>query len=446
MGTKQQTLPVLQQDQKTAWLKGVSLGEIGWLSYTHYCNAIWYSIASVRDILRISWSLDVIEQEMLYGINVIKLNHVDNIAIPNKYGVQCMPPNGVTQMLEKVLHHRDKHSVESVRIATRLYRVDAGKWLNPGELAAELTTEEMDMESNIIDGQNKEMNMEITVFNFKAHEVRTVLKDGEPWFVAKDVCDVLEITNSRDAVAGLDEDEKGVGITDTLGGKQSLVTISESGLYALIFKSRKPEAKAFRKWVTSEVLPALRKTGRYEIAPAPKKTWGHCNLSTTEMAVEFGRWKEIASLAGLDSPSAATHANDVLRKEYGVAPLDIAGIVPTQQQTTTAVAVVESAQATVQTRLNSGRQYLIPRDIAEVLATEGYCRTGNPGSQYVNNMLFRMGLQVKSGKKWVFTDSGREAGGIIDVRTINSGSGIAQQLYWPDSIVGQIKKFVEATV
>jgi len=70
--------------------------------------------------------------------------------------------------------------------------------------------------------------------------------------VAKDVCDVLEIGNSRDAISNLDEDEKGVVNTDTLGGKQEMRIINESGLYSLILRSRKPEAKAFKKWITSK--------------------------------------------------------------------------------------------------------------------------------------------------------------------------------------------------
>lgn len=114
--------------------------------------------------------------------------------------------------------------------------------------------------------------MEITVFAFRGQNVRTVIKDGEPWFVAKDVCDVLELTNPAEALRGLEEDERGsIRITDgtsSKGGNPNHTIISESGLYALIFKSRKPEAKAFRKWVTSEVLPAIRRSGGYIAARA----------------------------------------------------------------------------------------------------------------------------------------------------------------------------------
>ncbi len=105
-------------------------------------------------------------------------------------------------------------------------------------------------------------------------EIRSVVVDGEPLFVAKDVCDVLGIVKYRDAVARLDDDEKGRPvIVDTLSGKQSMATINESGLYNLIFQSRKPEARAFRKWVTGEVLPNIRKHGFYmtpEVAMSAK--------------------------------------------------------------------------------------------------------------------------------------------------------------------------------
>lgn len=104
---------------------------------------------------------------------------------------------------------------------------------------------------------------EMKVFNYRNNEVRTVERDGEPWFVLKDVCNILSICNSADVYARLDEDEKGVGQIYTLGGNQKMSIISESGLYHVILRSDKPEAKPFRKWVTSEVLPSIRKNGGY---------------------------------------------------------------------------------------------------------------------------------------------------------------------------------------
>lgn len=107
------------------------------------------------------------------------------------------------------------------------------------------------------------MNQLQKIFNYQENQVRTVFKDGQPYFVAKDVCEILRLGNSRDAVSKLDEDEKGVEKVDTLGGLQEMTIINEGGLYTLIIRSNMPEAKPFRKWVTSEVLPSIRKFGMY---------------------------------------------------------------------------------------------------------------------------------------------------------------------------------------
>lgn len=110
---------------------------------------------------------------------------------------------------------------------------------------------------------------ELTVFNYETSEVRTLEIDGEPWFVLKDVCEVLEISNHKNVATRLDEDEKGVHLMDTLGGAQNTTIINESGLYSVILRSDKPQAKPFRKWITSEVLPSLRKTGSYSMERKP---------------------------------------------------------------------------------------------------------------------------------------------------------------------------------
>ena len=111
--------------------------------------------------------------------------------------------------------------------------------------------------------------MNLTVFNYEEKQVRTVRINGEIWFVLKDICDVLNVVNHRDITARLDDDEKGVDSIYTLGGPQEMIIISESGLYSVILRSDKPEAKPFRKWVTSEVLPSIHKTGKYEVKKEP---------------------------------------------------------------------------------------------------------------------------------------------------------------------------------
>jgi len=100
-------------------------------------------------------------------------------------------------------------------------------------------------------------------FNFEGASVRVVFEGDSPWFVAADACRILEIGNAPMAVSRLDDDEKGISSIDTPGGDQQMTIINESGLYSLIMTSRKPEAKRFKKWVTSEVLPSIRKKGGY---------------------------------------------------------------------------------------------------------------------------------------------------------------------------------------
>lgn len=103
----------------------------------------------------------------------------------------------------------------------------------------------------------------IQIFKYENNDVRTVEMNGEPWFVLKDVCKVLGISKYRDAAERLDDDERAPVRVDTLGGAQEMTAVNESGLYNVILRSDKPEAKPFRKWVTSEVLPSIRKNGGY---------------------------------------------------------------------------------------------------------------------------------------------------------------------------------------
>lgn len=113
---------------------------------------------------------------------------------------------------------------------------------------------------------------EIIPFNFGKRQVRTLLINDQPCFVATDVCEALAIVNTARALSRLDDDEKGTHAVSTLGGTQNLSVVNESGLYSLILTSRKAEAKCFKKWVTAEVLPAIRKHGRYEDATGKMNT------------------------------------------------------------------------------------------------------------------------------------------------------------------------------
>lgn len=127
-------------------------------------------------------------------------------------------------------------------------------------------TEKLNKMQPYIERRNK-MN-EVQLFNFENHEVRSLLVDDEPWFVGKDVAEILSYSNTRKALTDhVDDEDKmdGVTIRDSIGRNQKPVLINESGLYSLVLSSKLPSAKKFKRWVTSEVLPALRKTGQYQV-------------------------------------------------------------------------------------------------------------------------------------------------------------------------------------
>ena len=148
---------------------------------------------------------------------------------------------------------------------------------------------------------------------YKNSPVRIVEKGGEPWFVAKDVCDILALGNPRSSIALLDEDERGVHSMDTPSGKQEMGIISEAGLYSLILRSRKPEAKAFKRWVTHEVLPSIRKTGAY-LSPGMSNEQIKALVTTLEEEV-YRRIQAENRLAKLEA-----HAEELARSAIPATP------------------------------------------------------------------------------------------------------------------------------
>jgi prophage antirepressor-like protein len=152
----------------------------------------------------------------------------------------------------------------------------------------------------------------IIPFDFESHAVRSVLIDGKPWFVAADVCRVLEIVNHRHAVSTLDDDEKGVVKTDTLGGKQDLNIVSEGGVIWLSSRSNKPVAKRFWKWVRSVVLPALIRDGYYAMPGA----------SASDQAELAGAQQKVQALemcrALIEDGARVSHAVRAVAQELGV--------------------------------------------------------------------------------------------------------------------------------
>ena len=134
----------------------------------------------------------------------------------------------------------------------------------------------------------------LQLFNYEKHEVRTLVIDSEPWFVGKDVAEVLGYEDTKKAIKShVEEEDRWGGKTDTpyiidsLGRKQYPTFINESGLYSLILSSKLPSAKKFKRWVTSEVLPALRKTGSYSIQPTVPKTYKEALIAQQKVLAEL---------------------------------------------------------------------------------------------------------------------------------------------------------------
>lgn len=159
---------------------------------------------------------------------------------------------------------------------------------------------------------------DLEVFRNDDAELRVVVIDGEPWFVARDVCNAIGLPNLTMALSRLSVEDKGVKQIDTPGGPQNATIISEPGLYDLILRSDKPEAKPFRRWVTRDVLPQIRKTGSYRNAPAltedeivhqaltiSVRRVEELTAKVAELTVPASAWTELAESQGDYSVSDA---------------------------------------------------------------------------------------------------------------------------------------------
>lgn len=135
----------------------------------------------------------------------------------------------------------------------------------------------------------------LEAFRFDGTQVRVVMFAGQPWFVLADLCAVLRITNARNVAARLDDDMKGVRPVDTPGGAQNLTVVSEAGMYEVVIRSDKPEAARFRRWITSDVLPQIRRTGSYVAQETPEQLMARA-LVTAQGVIER-KDEQIAALA-----------------------------------------------------------------------------------------------------------------------------------------------------
>jgi prophage antirepressor-like protein len=253
----------------------------------------------------------------------------------------------------------------------------------------------------------------VVPFSFESHEIRTVVIDGEPWWVAKDVCDVLGYKNPSKAIGDhLEEDERS---NVSLGRQGKANIINESGLYSLIVRSNKPQAKVFRKWVTSEVLPAIRKTGQYVAKQQSKQGRLAIVLEDYQAAVAM------AKMIGLDGNQAFLAADKMMRNMTGISPL----------------AQLEMLHLVCETQ----ERNLTPTEIASFAEIKGLAST----AQQVNVVLEQMGFQAAryTGKQktWVPTEKGRPFAVLLDAnKSYNCGTPV-KQLKWKESVAKAIKEY-----
>lgn len=187
---------------------------------------------------------------------------------------------------------------------------------------------------------------DLQIFNYGEHAVRTVEIDGEPWFVLKDVCDVIGITNHKNVSARIEQDEKDeVRVADPLGREQQTTIINEPGLYNVILRSDKPEARDFKRWITHEVLPAIRKTGGYAVQP---RSAAEMFALQAQVNLEYER-----RLAALESSEQATQ-----EKVIGMARLMQSSIVPAESWQDAANAIINELVEANGLNHQRYRQYL----------------------------------------------------------------------------------------
>lgn len=151
----------------------------------------------------------------------------------------------------------------------------------------------------------------LQIYIYSGEQLRTIQRDDGLWWVLRDVCQVLDIANYRNVAARLDDDEKGVCQMDTLGGPQKVTIINEPGLYAVILRSDKPEAKEFRRWVTHEVLPSIRRSGVYGVPPERLARLNKLQAQLTEWRQLSDDFERLTADAGRQYAAARKNYDDL---------------------------------------------------------------------------------------------------------------------------------------
>jgi prophage antirepressor-like protein len=247
---------------------------------------------------------------------------------------------------------------------------------------------------------------QIIPFEFESHALRVNLDAaGQPWFVAADVCAALDLPETHKAIARLDDDEKGRNSIPTPGGQQDMSMVNESGLYNLVLGSRKPEAKRFKRWITHEVLPSIRKTGSY--------------ASST-------------SVSALPSPTQDRVSSLLL---IGEAVAKVPGVKHGIAMAATLTCIHENTGLSIETM----RRALPAND--EPIAAMNPTKLGQQlgmAARSVNARLAAMGLQLRNDRdEWELTEAGQAWGEALPYSR-NGHSGY--QILWNPAVIDQMKE------
>lgn len=248
-------------------------------------------------------------------------------------------------------------------------------------------------------------------------QVRTVTLNDDPWFVGKDIATALGYAKPENAIANhVDSDDKTSTLIQGSGSnyKSKAIIINESGLYSLILSSKLPAAKKFKHWVTSEVLPALRKTGKYEIPKITPNPHYRTRMIKTAVKDTADTATVIADVFGVKKPMAMTAAMQMVGEAYGVDMEPLKQFIPPET--------------------NPG--YLTPTKIANELGLK--TSKGNPNPQLANSLLKDAGLQESVSGHWVLTEKGAKFGESIPFTASSGHSGY--QIKWSPKVLEILKK------
>jgi hypothetical protein len=242
----------------------------------------------------------------------------------------------------------------------------------------------------------------IITFDFEGSSIRLLDLEGSPWFVAMEIAAILDYSDAEAMTRKLDDDEK-QNLQVVGFGPRGVTVINESGLYSAILGSRKPEAAKFKKWVTAEVLPAIRKTGSYT---APKASPSPVRLAY-DAAKAFPPLFRVARLLGCDKNAAAISANQMVTKLTDVNLMAGLGQIHLDSE-------------------KQDTQFFTPTELGKRIGAS---------ARGVNLLLAEAGMQMKRGDVWEVTEVGREFARILDTGK-RHGSGVpVQQLKWSPSVL-----------